>query len=214
MFAASKPKGFEERDAPEEFRFDGDGTRPVVRGTPIVFNAWSSVLSEMGGLVRFREAIAPEAVDRTLKSAAEVLAYWNHNNDKILGNTRSGTLHLRKAASGLEMELYPTPEWLTTPEAAGLRRGDVRHMSFGFNVVDDAWDGPDEQGVYERTIIDMVFSEVSIVGRPAYSQTSVMMANRGHEKRVLVSEESLERFKRGMSLDFARKIHKTRMARG
>ena len=36
MFAASKPKGFEERDAPEEFRFDGDGTRPVVRGTPIV----------------------------------------------------------------------------------------------------------------------------------------------------------------------------------
>jgi len=214
MSGVSKPKGFEQRDAALEFRFDGDESRPVVRGTPIVFNAWSSVLSEMRGLVRFRESISPSAVDRTLKGSAEVLAYWNHNADEVLGNTRSGTLHLRKNADGLGMELYPTPEWMSTPHAAGLKRGDVRHMSFGFSVVDDKWsDMPDEDGVYEREILDMVFSEVSIVGRPAYTQTSVMMSSRGEEQRVLVSDASLERFTRGISLDFAQKLHKTRMAR-
>jgi len=201
-----QPEGVEKRDASTLFNFDGDGARPVIRGNPIVFNSWSQVLWA-GGEIAFREVIIPDAVDRTLRSAEEIHAYWNHDGNEVLGSTLSGTLHLRKASNALSMELYPTPEWLATHHAAGLKRGDVRRMSFGFRVIEEKWsDEPDEHGVYEREILDMMFSEVSIVSKPAYRDTTVTL-----------SQRSLDVFhadvRRGLSLDLARKIHKTRLAR-
>lgn len=205
-----RPDGVERRDASTLFNYDGDGTRPVIRGTPIVFNSWSQVLcAGKYGELRFREAILPEAVDRTLRSTDEIHAYWNHQGGEVLGSTLSGTLQLRKTPAGLAMDLYPTPEWLATHYAAGLKRGDVRRMSFGFGVVEggERWsEEPDEHGVFEREILDMVFTEVSIVGKPAYRDTVVAL-----------SQRSLDVFhadaRRGLSLDLARKIHKTRLAR-
>jgi len=203
-----QPEGVEKRDASTLFNFDGDGGRPVIRGNPIVFNSWSQVMrGGMFGEIAFREVIAPEAVDRTLRSAEEIHAYWNHDGGEVLGSTLSGTLQLRKTSNALAMELYPTQEWLATHHAAGLKRGDVRRMSFGFRVIDEKWsEEPDENNVFEREILDMMFSEVSIVGKPAYRDTTVTL-----------SQRSLEVFnadvRRGLSLDLARKIHKTRLAR-
>jgi HK97 family phage prohead protease len=200
--------GVEKRDASTLFNYDGDGARPVIRGNPIVFNSWSQTLrGGMFGEILFREVIAPEAVDRTLRSAEEIHAYWNHDGGEVLGSTASGTLNLRKTSSALAMELYPTQEWLATHHAAGLKRGDVRRMSFGFGVLEEKWsEEPDEHGVYEREIVDMLFSEVSIVGKPAYRDTTVALSQRSLD--VFNSD-----VRRCLSLDMARKRHRNLLAR-
>lgn len=219
MSGVSKPTfdGKERRGFETAFGFDKDD-RPVIRGNPIVFNSWSRVMTfetHPGQYIRFQERVSPDAVDRTLKSGSKVLAYWNHERGKVLGSTKNGTLRLRKAAeSHMSMELYPTPEFLTTLEAGALKRGDVDQMSFGFNVVEDDWFDyqPDERGIFHREIKDMTYSEVSIVGEPAYEATSVQFSERADELRVYVEPKFVERFRAGMSIDFARKLHKTRLA--
>jgi len=211
MSGASKVERseIERRDATSTFTVDSNDVtgRTIIRGTPIVFNVWSKVLFDPY-IGRFRELIRPEAVDRTLRSAQEVLAYWNHQGGDVLGNTLSGTLLLRKTMSNLAMELYPSQEWLGTPQAAAVKRGDVRGMSFGFGTTEDGdeWsDQPDSDGIWSREVTDMMVSEVSIVGKPAYPQTT-----------VAVSQRSLDAFQTlrasGSRIDWLRKVHQTRLA--
>jgi len=173
---------------------------------PIVFNVKSQVLYEPRW-GHFREVILPEAVDRTMRSAGLVKALWNHNSDIVLGSTRAGTLTLRKTSAGLDMTIRP-PSW-AAPQVETVQRGDVDGMSFSFRVLDGGEEklGEDDDGVPIRGITDMSFSEVSVVTFPAYLQTTVS-----------VSQRSLEFFRTsmapGISLDFAQKLYKTRMARG
>lgn len=218
MSGVSKPRpdGRERRNFETAFSIDQE-ERHVIKGNPIVFNSWSRVMAyeiSPERFIRFRERISPDAVDRTLKSGSKVLAYWNHNHDKVLGSTRNGTLRLKKTSQSLAMELYPTPEWSMTPDAAALRRADVDQMSFGFNVVEDDWHGwvPDDDGIFHRDIKDMIYSEVSIVGQPAYEDTSVQF-RASEEMRVYVEPKFIEPLLSGMSIDFARKLHQTRLAK-
>src|SRR5262245_48362469 len=85
---------------------ENDSGQRILRGMPIVFN-WLSVVLYEPFYGKFREIIAPEAVDRTLRTAAPVKALWNHNSDLVLGSTKSGTLTLRKQSQGLTMEIRP-----------------------------------------------------------------------------------------------------------
>jgi len=182
-----------------EYRYskvEADGATKL-RGYAIVFNSLSV---DLGG---FREIIAPEAVDRTLSQAAEVFAFWNHDSGVVLGNTRSGTLVLRKDRNGLAVEIDPPKSASAIVES--VQRGDVRSMSFAFRVVPGGAEWDESQNPPIRTVRDMQFSEVSIVAQPAYKQTDVSVALR-----------SLQEFKasqKNMSIDWLRRVHKTRLAR-
>jgi HK97 family phage prohead protease len=182
---------------------ENDTGKRVLRGEPIVFNSLSHVLFDPF-IGRFREMIMPEAVDRTLRSAASVKALWNHNSDLVLGNTRSGTLALRKGTTALSMEIRP-PAW-AAPQVETVERGDVDGMSFAFGVTDggETWEDG-EDGIALRKVFDMTFKEVSIVAFPAYPETNVQ-----------VSQRSLDVFKesvKGSRIDWLRKVHQTRLAR-
>ncbi len=177
-----------------------------INGTPIVFNRLSNVLRDKY-IGQFRELIRPEAVDRTLRQVDIVKALWNHNSDLVLGNNRAGTLALRKMGDGLHMSIDP-PRW-ADPQLESIERGDVDGMSFAFSVMEDGddWEFDTEDGIPIREVMDMTFKEVSVVAFPAYPATE-----------VTVSQRSLDRFtevcsaRRGMSIDLARKLHKTRLA--
>lgn len=158
-----------ERRALTECRAEGDGRR--ITGYAIRFGVKSL---DLGG---FQEIIAPEAVDRSLKGAADIRAFVDHDHAKIIGRTRSGTLALRKDTKGLRVEIDPDLEISYAKDIArAVARGDVSGMSFGFRTIADAWDYDGDVPI--RTVTDMDIHEVSVVTMPAYPQTSVEMALR------------------------------------
>jgi uncharacterized protein len=139
-----------------------------IRGTAIVFNALSEVL---GGM--FREKIAPEAVDRTLRSGMDVRALVDHDPSKILGRTKAGTLRLDKTSQGLQVTIDPPDTTAARDILESIQRGDVTGMSFGFRTLEDAWD--EKTIPPTRTVLDMEVFDVSIVSYPAYPQTEVAL---------------------------------------
>lgn len=189
---------FDQRFVERALRADSDSRK--IRGHAIVFDVKSESLSDgLGG--SFREIIRKEAVDRTIREGLDVRALVDHDNSKILGRTRSGTLALRVDARGLAVEIDPPETTVARDILESVRRGDVTGMSFRFRTIEDDWHL--EEGEPVREVLDMTIQEVSIVTFPAYTATDVNVAIR-----------SLQQFRAtGMSIDFARKLHRTRLAR-
>jgi HK97 family phage prohead protease len=155
----------------------------VLSGYAIVFNARSQ---DLGG---FTEVIAPSAVDRTIRSGANVDALVDHRRETstILGSTDSGLLKQRKDASkGLYIEVRPPDTAAARDLLTVVKAGLVKGMSFAFRVVagGQVWDEEADGGLL-RTITDMEYSEVSFVVNPAYLGTSVNARNAELDQRAL-----------------------------
>lgn len=185
-----------ERRAFVECRVDAIDNRRL-RGYAIVFNARSQ---NLGG---FQEIIAPEAIDRTLKEAIDVRALVDHESSKVIGRLKAGTLQMAKDGTGLRVTIEPDPDISYARDIMlAVKRGDVSGMSFAFRTIEDDWNYDDE-AMPLRTVLDMRVSEVSVVTFPAYTQTDVQVAQR--------SMQDFEAHRKGMSIDFARKLHRTRL---
>jgi len=175
----SGPAGLERRSlSVAELRVDADGDddgdkMPTIRGHAAVFNQPSE---EMGGWMRFREQIAPGAFKDSIKKD-DVRALWNHDPNHVLGRTKSKTLKLKEDDKGLAIEINPPKTQTARDLVESIRRGDVSHMSFGFDTQQDSWDYPkDEDGKAlpaMRTLHKVKLFDVSPVTYPAYPQTDV-----------------------------------------
>lgn len=150
-------------------------------GYAIVFNVLSQ---NLGG---FKERIAPSAVDRTLKSGANVFALTDHRREStsVLGSTDSGSLKLVKDRHGLAVDINPPDTSDVRNLVARVKKGLVEGMSFAFNVWPDGQTWDEEGDMLVRTVTDMVFPEVSIVLEPAYLQTEINARNHALDMRSL-----------------------------
>jgi HK97 family phage prohead protease len=158
-----------------------------LEGYAIVFNVLSQ---DLGG---WFERIAPSAVDRTLRSGANVDALIDHRWESmyVIGSSESGLLKMNKDRHGLKTEIRPPDTTnardLLTQVSAGLVKG----MSFRFRVWDPTGDGTgrvweeDSEGRLVRTVTDMEFTEVSVVVNPAYLDTEVSARNHEADERAL-----------------------------
>jgi HK97 family phage prohead protease len=137
------------------------GDKKVIEGV-IPYNSRSE---PMWGVV---ETIDPGAFRKTLADKKNVFALFNHDDGKILGSTRSGTLALENTEDGLVCRCeLPGTSWGNDAWEI-IRRGDGNTMSFGFSPVKWRTGGDGT----ERTLLEVNLREVSFcVPFAAYPET-------------------------------------------
>jgi len=139
------------------------------------------------------EIISRTAFKKTLADKTVVRALYNHDDNKVLGSTESGTLILENSETGLicTCELPNTSYANDAYEI--ISRGDVKTMSFGF--LPKKW--VDDVEGKTRTLKEVHLKEVSFcVPNPAYEESNSLTYMRGLEKQNINIEalnEALEK---------------------
>jgi len=155
------------------------GTANEAGGMSLVGYAarFNSPSKDLGG---FKEIIAPGAFTRALAANSDVRCLFNHDANKVLGRTLSGTLKLTQDDNGLMFHCTLDPNNTEHRNLhSSVARGDINECSFAFTPNGengDHWeDKQDADGKYfiSRTLKDVNLFDVSAVTNPAYSNTSV-----------------------------------------
>jgi HK97 family phage prohead protease len=159
-----------------------DGFTRTISGTAIVFGVRSL---NLGG---FEERVNPDAVTQTLSGKPDIRLLHNHDSSKILARTTSNTLNLTTDSKGVHFTAsLDCRSSFSNDLAVSLERGDTSNCSFGFFTNSDSW--KDEGGVLVRTLESIDVSELSIVGSPAYLQTSASVRSCPIELRSLLTRD-------------------------
>jgi HK97 family phage prohead protease len=139
----------------------------TIRGYAAVYNSDSEW---MGG---FYEQIATGAFDDVLDN--DTRAYFNHDENLLLGRVSSGTLRIGTDARGLYYEVDLPNTSYANDLVELMKRGDVNQSSFAFLIERDRWEERDGK---TYRIIEKVsrLLDVSPVSQPAYPDaTSELM---------------------------------------
>lgn len=160
-----------------ELRVDNttDGSQNnVIAGYVAEFEKYSHELNDFFR-GKFKEKIRKGAFENSIRSKV-IKALWNHDDNKVLGSTKSKTLNLWEDERGLKFELtLPNNNW-GADALESVRRGDVDGMSFGFIPTITEWDDASDSETI-RTLVEVDLIEISPVAFPAYPQTSVSARN-------------------------------------
>lgn len=116
---------------------------------------------DLGG---FTEIIEPSAFSKTLKDGNNVVLLYNHDDSKVLGSTRAGTLKLESRDDGLYFSCLVNEEVGFACDAYSIiNRGDCNTISFGFSPIKTE----NRNGI--RHLKEVALSEISCcVPFPAY----------------------------------------------
>lgn len=151
-----------------------DGKKSI-EGYAILWDQESKLIYERG--VFFYEIIKRGSFDKALTiPELNVKLYYNHNREKIIARTKSGTLKLVSDERGLKYIVEDVGE---TTDAKDLyeriKRGDIYENSFGFMVAKDGenW-SKREDGANLRTVSEASYLDhLGPVTDGAYSNTEV-----------------------------------------
>ena len=140
---------------------------PTILGHAALFDVRSTYL--MG----FYEEVERGAFTESV-ATGDIRALYQHNTEKVLGRTKSGTLSLWEDDQGLAFELNPPDNSIGRDAVVSIERGDVDQMSFGFNVPPKGDDWTEtEEGIPLRKLRKIGLMEISPVTWAAYPQTGV-----------------------------------------
>jgi HK97 family phage prohead protease len=158
-----------EKRAAGEAEGDGEGGDLLV-GHAAVFDTWSP---EYWG---FKECIRTGAFTKTLKDKADVRGLFNHDENLILGRTKSGTLRLHQDDIGLAFEDDLPDTSYAADLAVSMERGDIDQCSFAFQVPTgkETW-STDEDGLLRREILEVKLFDISVVTFPYYPETDAAL---------------------------------------
>lgn len=163
-------------------------------GYASVFNLKSQ---DLGG---FYEIIAPGAFNDVLEN--DVRALFNHNENFVLGRTKSGTLRLSTDETGLRYEIDLADSNMANDIARSVERGDIDGSSFAFRIESDLWE-EDSEGNIIRIITKIAsLRDVGPVTYPAYLDASVAKRslNEFLEKKTCTPELENDRLRKELDL--------------
>lgn len=167
-----------------------DGKRVLTGYASVFYRSAESTETQYQLWDRCMERIAPTAFNRSIAESQDVIADFNHDENRILGRTSSGTLRLSVDATGLKYEI-DLPSVTDPPNLAELiERGDIVGSSFAFRATGVLW--TEEGDVEIRTITDCDLFDVGPVGRPAYTGTTASLRS---DNRKAIEEELAARKK-------------------
>lgn len=162
-----------------EASYQTDANRLV--GYAAVFNKPASIY-ERGR--RFTEIVRPGAFRQAIASGGDILCTFNHDVNRLLGRTSSGTLRLFEDSHGLRFEV-DLPNSATDLKEL-VQRGDLRGASFTFQPRKEngeKWSGD------TRELLDVYLAELGPVVLPAYTETSIGMRSLNVKKLRLKTYE-------------------------
>jgi uncharacterized protein len=167
-----------------ELRSDSEG-REYIEGYAIVFNELSH---DFGG---WRERISPDAINGA--DMSDVVALFNHDYDKLLGRSVSGTLKMIVDERGLKYRILKPNTTLGNDVYELIKRGDVRGSSFAFTVDEDGtnWERSGDTIVRNVTKFKRIY-DVSPVTNPAYPDTTSNIAKRSFEEFINTDQKQTE----------------------
>lgn len=176
-----------------ETRSDDNTKEKVICGYINKFNTKSQYMG-------FFEVVSNGAFDKTLADGHNIYAMYNHDDDKILGSTRSGSLKLSVDNIGLRFELRINDKISYANDLYELvSNGDIDGCSFGFYVNKDSW-SYDEDGIDLRTIEELELIEVTITPFPAYLDSEASCRSYEKHKEDNAKEQKLKQIKLELEL--------------
>lgn len=160
----------------------GPESLPTISGMGVVYNSPSEKLPWV-------ETYAEGCFSNLMEE--DVLANVDHDNSRILGRSRNGTVRMEKRANGIYFEIEPPDTTYARDVIARIKRGDVAGLSAGFLVHDDEWLFENE--TTRRIIKRATLLEIAVATIPAYPDTNVAL-------RALNAHRSKDRDKRNREL--------------
>lgn len=134
-----------------ELRAASDGR--TISGYAARYNTLSQPLPGKGGT--FRERIAPGAFRSAVQSGQDVTMLVQHDSNKLLGRTASGTLKLKEDDKGLQFRCEMPDTQLGRDTHTMIKRGDLNACSFGFMLGDRSDDSWEEEEIEDEDNDDL-----------------------------------------------------------
>lgn len=150
---------------------------------------WEKNSVVMGYYRKFREQFRQGAFLESLQKDDQRFL-WAHDTSKVLGRTKNNTLQLAEDSIGLRFELTLPKTTLGNDTYETIKRGDVDGVSFGFSMITEEIDEPDDD-LMLRTVTKAKLLEVSAVAFPAYPDSEV--SARGYDPYKQYVEERKHR---------------------
>ena len=137
-------------------------TMPTLIGYALT---WGTTSSDRGG---FKARLMPGSAQ---PDPDGVMAYYNHQDGDVIGNTSNDTLKLEPDQYGLKVSISPPATQAGKDTVTLVKDGYVTGMSFGMYPVE--WNDTEEDGKTIRNYSKFTYDEVSVCGRPAFTATSI-----------------------------------------
>jgi uncharacterized protein len=166
---------------------------------PPKLSGYAATYGVRAKLPKFRETLAAGCFDQVLRAKQRTVLLVNHDDDKILGATDSGTLALSSDKRGLKFDCEIGNQTYARDCYESVQRGDLNGCSFAFMLQpgDDDWtqdyeDDEDRNAGPLRTIRNVsTLRDCAIVTHPAYQGTEVTAR---HTQVSVECRSALEKF--------------------
>lgn len=160
----------------------------ALENNSMVITGYITKFNTISQFMGFYETVSANAFDATLADGHNIWGLYNHDFDKVLGSTKTGSLVLEIDNIGLKFSLTLNPNISYANDVYQLvKSGEVEGCSFGFVCNEESW-SMQEDGSDLRTLLNVTLLEVTITPIPAYLDSEAN--TRSFDKHKLELEQA------------------------